>query len=522
MAGISTPATWLASAACIFITAGIVWQRACKSRPEWIRALDTLGVPRKQKLPGTAIVCGGSIAGIVTARVLADHYEKIILVDPEIEDEKPQTRIMQLHALHAFLSLFVDGARRLWPNFDAELEAYGGRFVPADTQIHYSGIKLLTPYQDYPPGCLPDTLVIRRSTAQKALHKVFMQHPTAAQITVVPGTVRGVTTSRDKTSVESVIVRKPDGTEVTLNDVALVADCTGMIQAGLKWLKTAGVSLPENIRRSYNGNLRYVTTTFAVSPELESTLPLPEFVNRTLMVYGFASHFDLGSAVVGLIKTDNNTMQLLIGDSGDGDLPRVPSDFVPYFTGFRGHAAIPSWFIDTIGILCESGDPVLNYIKIPPQSYVQYHSLPAGILPSNFVAIGDSNLQLNPIHGQGFGKIILNALALNSLLNTVDNLKGLPKDFSGRYFKNNATNTQSLWDATRLHDYGSPTSQPMEGETHDTGRLVRWFELKLISAATRDEEVASALWHVRHLLAADKVLLAPTTLWKILWTPSLF
>ncbi|KAJ6558218.1 hypothetical protein B0H19DRAFT_132270 [Mycena capillaripes] len=81
---------------------------------------------------------------------------------------------------------------------------------------------------------------------------------------------------------------------------------------------------------------------------------------------------------------------------------------------------------------------------------------------------------------------------------------------------------EALWDGTRLHDYGSVTCEPMDGETRDTGRFVRWFERKLLSAATQDEEVASALWHVRHMLAADKALFAPTVLWKVLWTRSLF
>ncbi|KAJ7714580.1 hypothetical protein DFH07DRAFT_863295 [Mycena maculata] len=110
--------------------------------------------PKEAKILGTAVVCGGSISGIVTARILADHFEKIILVDPEIDSDKPKTRIMQCNAVH------VAGARRLWPNFDADLQAAGGRcfrIVPADTQVHYSGVALGTPYKDYPAGCLPDT-----------------------------------------------------------------------------------------------------------------------------------------------------------------------------------------------------------------------------------------------------------------------------------------------------------------------------------------------------------------------------
>ncbi|KAF8189174.1 hypothetical protein K438DRAFT_1971821 [Mycena galopus ATCC 62051] len=516
--------SWPATAAFVLLTSGIVWQKFCQSKAPWIKELDTLGQPRNKKLSGTAVVCGGSIAGTVTARILADHFERVILIDPEIENEK-KTRIMQYNAAHSFLSLFVTGARRLWPNFDDVFQAAGGRMAPADLQLHYSGLAVPSPYQDYPQGCFPDTVVTRRSTGQRVLHTLLMQHPTGAKITVLTGTVRGLEASGDMSSIQSVIVRKPDGTQMHLNDVALVADCTGTTQAGLKWLKSAGFSLPEHIRCAYNGNLRYVTLCFAVPPELQAILPIPEIPLNAGVVYSHAPHFDLGSSLFGLVKTDNNTMQLLVSNSGDDDgaLPAVTSEVVPFLSQFRGHAPIPSWVLETVAVLCEKGNPTFDNIKIPTQSYIQYHRLPANALPSNFIAIGDANLQLNPVHAQGFTKTILNGLALDPLLRSINPDPGnLPRDFSARYFKKNAAHTHGLWDATRLHDYGTSSCQPMKGETKDTGRFFRWFELKLVSAATHDDEVASALWHARHLLAADRAILAPSVLWKTLWTRSRF
>ncbi|KAJ7107792.1 hypothetical protein C8R44DRAFT_857873 [Mycena epipterygia] len=523
MVNMSTLSLSLTVGGCVLFTLGILWQQFCKSRAGWMKELEILGQPRKQKFPGSAIVCGGSIAGTVTARILADHFERVVLVDPEIEDaERPKTRIMQYNAVHAFLSLFVNGARRLWPDFDTEFKAAGGHLVPADWQAHYSGVLLPSPFKDYPLGRLPDTLVMRRSGAQKVLHRLLVQHPTAANITLLAGTVRGVEPSAEMTSIQSVVVRKLDGTQVSLNDVAIVADCTGSTQAGFKWLQNAGFSLPKNLRCSYSGNLRYASLCFDVPPELEAILPVPSDMTGKVL-YTDIQHFKYGDSLIALVKTDNNTMQLLFGDCGNTDLPRIASDVGPFLSGYRGSFGIPAWVQETISILCEKGNPEFDNIKIPTLSHVQYHSAPAGALPSNFVAIGDANLKLNPIYGQGFAKILLNGLALNALLHTTNpSGQKLPRDFSARFFKKNAGNTQGLWDSTRMHDYATAGCEPMEGETRDTGRLARWFELKLLSAASQDDEVASALWHVRHLLAADKMLLAPTLLWKILWTRSRF
>ncbi|KAJ7606969.1 hypothetical protein DFH06DRAFT_1486686 [Mycena polygramma] len=434
-------------AAGVLLAIYYAWQTFSKYPPSWLQQLPSLGQPRSTMLPGTAIVCGGSIAGMMTARICADHFERVILIDPEIEDaEKSKTRILQFKAAHGFLALFVDGARRLWPEFDTEMEAAGGRFPPADVQLHYSGVPIPAPYSEY--AKLPDTLLMRRRNVQKVMHRLLCQHPTSAKITILPGTVRCIHASEDGASIDSVTVQQLDGHSVTLHDAALVVDCTGTTQAGLKWLPAAGFKVPGTIRARYNGNMRYLCMTFDVPPALAAKLPIPAVQRETACVYVSAPHDDAQSTFV---------------------------------------------------------------------------ILPTGALPSNFVAAGDSSLQLNPVHGQGVAKIVLYGIVLNSLLHSVKpGSSHLPKDFSALYFKNSGPTLEALWDATRLHDYGSSKCQPMDGETRDTGRLVRWFERKLLSAATQDEEVASALWHVRHMLAADRALFAPSVLWKVLWTRSIF
>ncbi|KAK7064852.1 hypothetical protein R3P38DRAFT_3302288 [Favolaschia claudopus] len=510
---------WSASVVIIILLSGYVWQKFCKSSPPWIKEIASLGQPRSRKFPGTAVVCGGSISGTVTARLLADHFERVVVVDPEIESEK-KSRILQYNAGHIFLHIFAAGARRLWPNFD-EFIAAGGRVTPADMQLHFSGLPILTPWPHYVQGCFPDTIVTRRSTAQKVLSILLRQHPTAEKVTLLPGTVRSIQPSSDMSSIQSITVRKLDGTQEVLNDIALVADCTGATQGGAKWLNSAGYALPEDIRRTYNGNLRYVTICFFVPPELGAALPIPEHARKAAVIYGYIGHDSSG---LFFVRSDDGTYQAVVSDAGteDGVLPKTASDLVPFLETFNGYSPIPHWLIEAVDMLCKNADTTFDSIKIPTQSYIQYHRLPTKALPSNFVVVGDASLKLNPIHGQGFSKIILNVAALNSLLRSANPAINLPRDFAARYFKKNAAYTQGLWDATRLHDYGISGCEPMIGETKDTGRLMRWFELKLVAAAIQDYEVASALWHVRHLLAADRVLLAPTVLWKIFTARSPF
>jgi hypothetical protein len=83
------------------------------------------------------------------------------------------------------------------------------------------------------------------------------------------------------------------------------------MQAGMKWLETAGFSLPGNLRVSYKPNIRYATLCFTVSPELESRLPIPEYALNSVCAYIHSQHFTHGLSVTALLKTDNNTSRYL-------------------------------------------------------------------------------------------------------------------------------------------------------------------------------------------------------------------
>jgi dolichyl-phosphate-mannose--protein O-mannosyl transferase len=57
--GISYSYIYLAQTAGVLFISGFVWQKFCTSPAKWIKELDLLGQPGKQKLGGTAVVCGG-------------------------------------------------------------------------------------------------------------------------------------------------------------------------------------------------------------------------------------------------------------------------------------------------------------------------------------------------------------------------------------------------------------------------------------------------------------------------------
>lgn len=245
-----------------------------------VDGLPLLGLKRTKKIRGTAVVCGGrhvssyrsrysllisvsSISGLLTARVCSDHFTDVLIIDPElseVERTKPSARIAQYDSLHGkifldlrtspsniygylpgYLTFVYEGMRRLWPNFERELVKAGGKYVlntcllnprvlisfysiaPGDVKPYFGGVLLPAPYDEYESKSqrLPETMYIRRPQLENLLRRLLLGRP--SNVRTLTGSVRGLEVDRGHhASVSSVVVRKPDGEEVSVTEPTLV------------------------------------------------------------------------------------------------------------------------------------------------------------------------------------------------------------------------------------------------------------------------------------------------------------
>src|SRR5918999_3522555 len=82
---------------------------------------------------GHALVIGGSMAGLLAARVLSERYERVTIVERDRFPEGPQFRkgVPQSRHLHAFMMRGRMISDRLFPGLSEELEEAGA--VPLDS-----------------------------------------------------------------------------------------------------------------------------------------------------------------------------------------------------------------------------------------------------------------------------------------------------------------------------------------------------------------------------------------------------
>ncbi|KAJ7573670.1 hypothetical protein C8J56DRAFT_981857 [Mycena floridula] len=468
---------------------------------------------RSERLPGTVVICGGSIAGLLTAVVCQNHFEKVII--------HVRSRIPQYYSQQAFQAFGFDALCALFPGFEDECSASGIPVSDSDFKVHYWGNPRPAPYNKYLKmnKPFPKTIFASRGALETLIRRLVLAKDRFPRIRQIIGTVAGV--GANKKRLDKVLVRAGEATIGLEAD--FVIDCTGPSRGGLKWIQRQGFGTVDSsssrlalnqLQLQYNPHIRYHTFYFRVTPEVAKRLPIPGgFEKCPGTIFNCVPDARYESKVVYCQKVDGDLIQLAPGQWGPYTLPENLDEVKEHVRAMVVEKPIPEWFFELLDEL-DSVNMTSTKVLVKPASWVQYEL--AADLPSNFVAIGDSVMQVNPVFGQGCVKAIMGAITLNTLLCTVPS-GALPEGFSDKFFAMQSAKIRPIWDVTRIGDYGWSTTVPMEGETLATSWLVRWYGRHLFDVAFKDQEVAGNMWHVDMFLRPPIDNLKFTTIMKVLW-----
>ncbi|KAF5352102.1 hypothetical protein D9757_013763 [Collybiopsis confluens] len=358
---------------------------------------------------------------------------------------------------------------------------------PANAQFTYAGIPIASPLKSY-SGQLPRTLQSGRRALETLLRRLVLSQERYPRIEQIAGTIIGITPSpNDRSFIRSVRIRHADR-QITELDAAMVVDCTGATRAGAKCLSQAGYGAAEtssfcklslgDAKITMDQKLHYTTLTCNISPDTWAKLPTPSDQKPEYLSYMFSEELpERGRRMFTLLRIEANQLVLFAGQCTNEPRKYESLDamrsFLHSLVPLDPKHPIPNWIFGIIDILEETETPItFSYVRVPPTSYIRYHRTVD--LPRNFVAIGDSVMSIDPLFGQGCTKAVLGALALHSALyrNITNGGSGLPLDFSESFFKEHFNKTDRFWQATRLLDYGVPTTEPVPGEDLRSGELV--------------------------------------------------
>ncbi|KAG8875817.1 hypothetical protein FRB97_004705 [Tulasnella sp. 331] len=483
--------------------------------------LPKLGTPRcDNKILGQAVVCGGSVAGLLAAAVCSDHFESVRVVEPEASthDERgielpanyerrfddsgvpvpvtPRKRIMQYYAYHNAKSIPFEpvfhptsytALQHLFPNLQAELDYLHIKPTVMDrrnAQFPADPYRKAFENDDITSGA-PLTLSISRETWEILVRRCVKN--SRSNIKFVTGTVVGVRATLDARNkrLEKVLIRTDASGEVDEVEARLVVDAAGTAQMGFhRWLKSAGFALPARLRHEYKPNRQVVNAIFTVPTHLHDLWPVPwgfKPGGLTFGISGEARSFWAASTHPSLLYL----FSVIVGMSCNNwpIRPHSASEMVATFCDLKDYrdGRVPPWVLDTLKFLedheveCE---PFWSDYSHRSFSWVRYHKAEIDSLPKNFVAVGDAVMRLNPSAGQGCTKAVYDAVTLGACLGSVSFDKDkadLPENFSRKFFQKQAPRIEHMWTPLKDMDYRAPECVPVDGESLEDGPWRRRF-----------------------------------------------
>ena len=414
-----------------------------------------------------AVVIGGSLAGLCSARVLAEHFDRVTVYERDELPHGPDQRsaVPQGRHVHLLMSRGAMEFERLFPGLLDDMVAAGvpkvedrPDFIHFGAAGHVLGVSrsLDEPFAAYIPSrpflewqirtratAAPNVEVVRRAVAEPVHER---------------GRVPGV--------------RFDDGERV---DADLVIDATGRGTRLPVWLEKWGYRRPDE--QTVDVGISYATIR----------VRLPDGLNEKIVVAGASRAEPVG---LGMLFYEDGIWTLTTFGVAKVDAPKDFDEMCALADKILpGH----------IAAAIRSGEPVgeVAIHKYPTSRWRRYDKLdrfPDGILP-----VGDSVVSFNPTYGQGMTMTSLQARELQRLL------AGRDGDLSANFRRAVAKNTFPVWHMNAIGDHilhGADGKRPVW--YRPVGNL---FDQFLAAAET---EPVLGEWFLRRFSLLDSLYMVPS------------
>ncbi|MGH9243078.1 MAG: NAD(P)/FAD-dependent oxidoreductase [Acidimicrobiales bacterium] len=434
--------------------------------------MDTRTDPHPTRVGTSVVVIGASMAGLCAARVLADRFDHVTVLERDDLPDRPTWRRQVPQGRHPHL-LLAAGARLLdgwFPGIIDQLYDAGAVEVDlsADLYWHQGGGVARRP---------PSTLKgpsMSRPLLEWTVRQRLASNPA---VTIRPSTdVDGL--ELDPTGTRVVAVRRPDRDPIPCD---LVVDATGRQARTLGWLATHGYPEPDLSRVEID--------THYLTQELRRT----EQPHRDWKAAGVIDDPTAKRLAMALPIEGDRWLVVFGGVHGE----TAPADDDQRLTYAK---TLPAPVIADILEASEPlGDPVTH--KFPSSQRRHVERLKR--FPLGWVLIGDAIGSFNPIYGQGMTSAALQAAALGAAL---DRSRAVDRSFARRYFKAASRIVNVAWSTAVGSDFAyAETTGPKPAGTD----LVNRYMDRVIVAAQHDDTVALRFNEVVAMVRRPESLLAP-------------
>ena len=428
-----------------------------------------------------AIVIGSSLAGLWTARVLADHFGQVTVLERDHLPTEAASRpgVPQDQHVHVLLERGFQIMTDLFPGIEAELAAAGANRI--DLTRHSRGKLRGEWLPTFESGII--TYACSRILLESILRRRVMALPNVALCGGAQ--VQGLVAEGGR--VQGVTVRWKESRGTTTETAVLVVDASGRGSKLPEWLADIGYSAPEetviDVKLGYAGR-RYKIPTPA--PEWETMLIAADpVINRR----------------GGLIYSEENGIWMVMLAGSLGDYP--PTDEA----GFLAFAeSVDAEFHAAIA----RAEPVSKIIGYRRTENRMRHYEKLDRWPDRLIALGDAVCGFNPVYGQGMSVSAMAAVALDEMLRKANGrFSGVAQQFQKTYPKI----VEPAWLLA--------TSADLEWLGNDNAttlpeRVAGWYMPKVLEAMPVDQEVHKMFVRVQNLAVPPTALFQPSIAFRVL------
>lgn len=437
-----------------------------------------------QEAGSRAVVLGGSIAGLFAARVLADAYDEVRIVDRDkLVGVKGVRRFCpQSHQANGLLARGVQVMEELFPGLTQEMLDYG---VPTgdlsgSCRWYARGFRLKQQHANL------QTLGVVRPMFEWFIRERVQKIPNVSFIE--EHDILGLTTTADKSQVTGARVQER-GTDVEkVIEADLVVDATGRGSRTPVWLEQLGYEKPFEERKKID--LGYVTQHFRLRPGANG------FVDDVAI--NQIAHAGAPRGNVFFLVEDGKVELTTYGILGD----HPPTDYEGLMAWLK---ALPAKDVYNTLRYADPVDKAMPF-KFPTTLRRHYHKLRR--FPEGLLVTGDAVTTFNPVYAQGMSVAALCALVLRRHLHS--GAAPVPQD----YFQDLAKDAiDQAWEMTNQIDLSLPG---VEGERTLKVRVGNWFLKRVQIAATRDGSVTAEYFKTAGLVQRPEAMMRPGFALKVL------
>jgi flavin-dependent dehydrogenase len=434
-----------------------------------------------------ALVIGASMSGLLAARALSGHFDRVTIVERDqlMDESAARAGVPQGRHVHALLARGYHTLEHFFPGIGAALSERGAVDLRWGLDTRYLSSAGWVRHFDM--GI--HTKLLSRPLLESEVRRRVLALPNVTVRTRVE--VEGLLFDASGGRVIGVHAAPRGGGETEAITADLVIDASGRRSRLPEWLQAHGFDAPhEQAVLSYMG---YATRLYR-KPDDRAYPPLLFMVARP------DAELRRGGAI---FEIEGGVWQVSLGGM-NGDYPPTDPDGFMAYARTLASPELAEWIADA--------EPIsdIHGYRVDGSRWRRYDRLarhPAGLLP-----VGDSICGFNPLYGQGMTVAGLESEALDALLRDIS-----PTDsaFTAAYYRRTVPIVESAWLLATGEDLRFPGTT---GERPDalTRLAQRYIDLLLKSSISTDETVIRAFINVGNMSAPPMTLFRPAIVARVL------